>query len=301
MGLNAVRAGWERKLRSFPAWTAHRISRLPAIERARETRYRSRLAAHASELPTLTDLDARICDGLRRNGIFMTSLEALALPGSGDMFSVACEMAADYAPRARERAARGQNFLMVPPAMIMMRPNLFAWGLNDRLLNIAEAYLGLPPAYDGMAIIHTVADAREQSTRRWHRDREDRRMLKIAIYLNDVNADGGPFELDRRGEIALRADDPSAVQSCLGPAGTVIFADTARCLHRGRPAQRDRAALFYSYFSRRPRNSFFCERSGLSRAQVAALTRDLPPRQAESARWFGALPPILRMIPTAPI
>jgi len=301
MVLDALRTGWERKLRSWPAWTAHRISRLPAIERTRETRYRSRLAAHASALPRLTGLDALICDGLRRNGIFKTSLEALALPASADMFSVARQMAADYAPKARERAARGENFLMVPPAMIMMRPDLFAWGLNERLLNIAEAYLGLPPAYDGMAILHTIADGREQSTRRWHRDREDWRMLKIAIYLNDVDGDGGPFELDRRGEIATRADDPSAVQSCPGPAGTVIFADTARCLHRGRPAQRDRAALFYSYFSRRPRNSFFCERSGLSRAQVAALTRDLPPRQAESAQWFRALPSILRLIPTAPI
>ena len=301
MVLDALRAGWERKLLSLPAWTAHRISRLPAIERAREARYRSQLAAHAPAVPLLTGLDARICDGLRRDGIFMTSLEALALPGSAEMLSSACELAAGYAPKARERAARGENFLMMPPAMVMMRPDLFAWGLHDRLLNIAEAYLGLPPAYDGLAIIHTVADAREQSTRRWHRDREDWRMLKIAIYLNDVDADGGPFELDRRGEAAMRVDDPSAVQSCPGPAGTVIFADTARCLHRGRPAQRDRAALFYSYFSRQPRNSFFCERSGLSRTQVAALTRDLPLRQAESAQWFRALPPILRMIPTAPI
>jgi hypothetical protein len=151
-----------------------------------------------------------------------------------------------------------------------------------------------------MTIVYTVAGGKAESTRQWHRDREDRRMVKIAIYLNDVDGDGGPFELDTRGERASDADF-ATVRSCEGPAGTVIFADTARCLHRGRPAKRDRAAVFYSYFSRRPRNSFFCERSGLTRLQVAALTRNLPPRQAESAQWHAALPPLLRLIPSAPI
>ena len=126
-------------------------------------------------------------------------------------------------------------------------------------------------------------------------------MVRIVIYLNDVGADGGPFEFDPSGAVARIAADPTKIRSCPGAAGTVIFADTARYLHRAGPAAADRMAIFYSYFSRPPRNSFYCERSGLSRSQIAALTRTSPTRQAESALWHKAVPPLLRMVPAAPI
>lgn len=301
MGIERRIRAYARRVCSFPANTARRILSMPSIERRRDIEYRRSLSRHAAQLPNLAGLDARICEGLRQDGIFVTSLEELGLPGSAAMFETARRMAEDYAPQARARAARGEKYLMLPGAQMMMQPGLFTWGLEDRLLNIAEAYLGLPPAYDGMALVYSVADGKAEGSRRWHRDREDRRMVRIAIYLNEVDAGGGPFELDRRGRDAIQADDPDAVRSCPGPAGTVIFADTARCLHRGKPAERDRMAIFYSYFSRRPRYSFYCGRSGLSHAQISALTRELPARQMESALWYKALPPLLRVIPSAPI
>jgi len=301
MALDGLIRAYARKVRSLPANTAHRIVSMPSIQRRRETQYLESLDAHASALPDLTGLDARICEALRQDGIFVTSLDALGMPGSSEMFETARSMAMDYAAEAHARAAAGEKYLMLPSARVMMQPMLFTWGLADRLLNIAESYLGLPPAYDGMALVYSVADGKEEATRRWHRDREDRRMVRIAIYLNDVDAGGGPFELDRRGRDARQADDPEAIRSCRGPEGTVIFADTGRCLHRGKPADRDRMAIFYSYFSRQPRYSFYCERSGLSRAQITALTRELPVRQTESALWHRALPRLLRAIPSAPI
>lgn len=301
MALDGLIRAYARKVRSLPANTAHRIVSMPSIQRRRETQYLESLDAHASALPDLTGLDARICEGLRQDGIFVTSLDALGMPGSSEMFETARSMTMDYAAEAHARAAAGEKYLMLPSARVMMQPMLFTWGLADRLLNIAESYLGLPPAYDGMALVYSVADGKEEATRRWHRDREDRRMVRIAIYLNDVDAGGGPFELDRRGRDARQADDPEAIRSCRGPEGTVIFADTGRCLHRGKPADRDRMAIFYSYFSRQPRYSFYCERSGLSRAQITALTRELPVRQTESALWHRALPRLLRAIPSAPI
>lgn len=301
MALDELIRAYSRKLRSLPADTAHRIVSMPSIRHRREIEYRQNLRAHAAALPDLAGLDARICDGLLREGIFVTSLEELGIPASAEMFSAAQAMARDYAPQAHARAARGEKYLMLPAEQVLMKPHLFTWGLHDRLLDIAECHIGLPPAYDGMALVYSVADGKEEATRRWHRDREDRHMVRIAIYLNDVGPDGGPFELDRRGTDAEAADDPSAILSCPGAAGTVIFADTSRCLHRGRPAVTDRMAIFYSYFSRRPLRSFYCERSGLSRAQISALTRAMPARQVESALWYKTLPPLLRVIPAAPI
>ncbi|NJN32859.1 MAG: hypothetical protein HC824_22455, partial [Synechococcales cyanobacterium RM1_1_8] len=47
-------------------------------------------------------------------------------------------------------------------------------------------------------------------------------------------------------------------QSCIGKAGTVVLCDTAHYFHRGRPPiAQDRSAIFYSFFSRRPKHPFF--------------------------------------------
>ncbi|MBB4154060.1 hypothetical protein GGQ80_001970 [Sphingomonas jinjuensis] len=147
-------------------------------------------------------------------------------------------------------------------------------------------------------------------------------MLKVAVYLNDVGSDGGPFQLfsrvderqnDRHGYRYHEADEvhfrelfgenyADSVTSCTGPAGTVVFADTAKYFHRGAPAfARDRAAAFFSYFARRPRHPFFCERSGLTRDQLAVIAAGLPKRQQDAVLWHQALPLPLRMIPPAPL
>lgn len=301
MAIDASVRAYARKLRSLPANAAHRIISLPSIQNHRDIRYRNRLSAHAPALPALTGIDADICEGLRREGVFVTSLAELGIAQSPQMLAAARRLALDYAPEAHRRSVAEEKYIMLPAARVLTSPALFTWGLEDRLLDIAEAYLGLPPAYDGMAIVYTVADTAEEATRLWHRDREDRRMVRIAIYLNDVDGQGGPFELDRCASDHLHPHDPQTVRSCEGPMGTVIFADTGRYLHRGKPAARDRQAIFYSYFSRRPRFPFYCERSGLSRAQIKALSRGLPPRQADSALWHRRLPPLLRIIPSAPI
>lgn len=237
-----------------------------------------------------------------------------------DVVDLAWKLAQDFAPDARALAKDGQQFIIVPPERIVENPAIFQWGLQDRLLDIAESYIGLPVAYDGVAINYTVADGREVSTRKWHRDWEDRRMLKVAVYIHDVDTDGGPFEAiarhdtvqsDQQGYSYELADDAELarrlgpdfaqdVVSCTGRRGTVIFCDTARFFHRGKPATaRDRAALFYSYFANPPRHPFLCERTGLDYADAVRLSVTMPPRQRLAATWRRQLPPVLRMIPPA--
>jgi hypothetical protein len=144
----------------------------------------------------------------------------------------------------------------------------------------------------------TKADGMEAGPRRWHRDAEDRRMLKIALYLNDVDEDGGPLQVLRRQlpdhdrmvrgkfpilsqeklETALGDFDPDRdVVTCTGKAGTVIFADTAALYHRGKPASaRDRCAIFFKYMNRAPLRPFRCERSTIPRAQTRRLAASRP-------------------------
>jgi len=309
-------------LRDLPARTMFKLLNQPHLRMILERRYGEALDRHHAALPNLGDQDERILGALRRDGIFITTLDALDLPGSAAMLRTATTLAEDFAPEARALAARGEVFMMVPPHQIVQNPHVYLWGLQDRLLDIAEAYLGLPPGYDGVSINYTIADGREISTRKWHRDWEDRRMLKIAIYLHDVEDGGGPLQMICRqdsvqnGSVAFSyglADDaeiarrfgPGYVKdivSCEGPRGTVIFNDTARFFHRGKPAvTRDRAAIFYSYFSSRPRHPFFCERMGIRRRDVARLAHELPLRQRAAALWRQQLSPGVRLIPPASV
>jgi hypothetical protein len=148
-------------------------------------------------------------------------------------------------------------------------------------------------------------------------------MLKIALYLNDVDEDGGPLQVLRRRlpdhdrmvrgkfpilsqeklETALGDFDPDRdVVTCTGKAGTMIFADTAPLYHRGKPASaRDRCAIFFNYMNRAPLRPFRCERSTLSRAQTRRLAVSMPQRQRDCLLWRDSLPLVARIVPPAPV
>ena len=294
----------QRKLRMLPAKIAHGISKAAPMRCRNERRYRRARVRYQAKTPSLSGIDRHIQEQLENQGVFVTTTTSLALTSSADILDAGRQLALDFATEAHRRSAAGEKFLMVPPAATLARPELFAWGLQDRLLDIVEAYLGLPAAYDGCTILYTVADGDEEAARRWHRDREDRRMVKIIIYLNDVAAqEGGPFQLDPASDASDAAPNCQLpIITCEGPAGTAIFADTARFLHRGEPTSKnDRMVIVYSYFSRTPRYPLFCERSGLSRRQIASLAAGFGPRQREAILWRKNLPWPLRSLPSAPI
>jgi hypothetical protein len=311
----ASRQAW---LRDLPARSALRLCNHIGIRHMLGLRHARAVERHRA--PVLSGIDARIVDALNRDGIFVTSLSALGLGAHEMLLEKGMQLADRYAAEARMRAARGAPFLYIPPDWLAEHPEFFAWGMQDRLLDIAEAYIGLPPAYDGVCINYTVADGREVATRKWHRDWEDRRMLKVAVYLHGVDAQGGPFQMIKRHDSAqsdvhgyrydlasdadlvdrLGDDYHRDIVSCEGEGGTVIFTDTARFFHRGKPATaRDRAAIFYSYFAERPRHPFLCERTGMARRDIARLAAMMPARQQRAALWRDRLPLLLRMIPPA--
>lgn len=309
-----------RWLRDLPARTALKLFNRPRVRILLGRRYGKALYVHQPALPPLTAMDAEIVAALETDGIYITSIEAMELANGDAVMSEAHALADGFAREAHERTANGEVFTIVPSERVFRYPAIYLLGLQDRLLDIAENYIGLPPAYDGVTINYTVADGREISTRKWHRDWEDRRMLKVAIYLHDVDESAGPFQMIKRPDTMQNdqdgfnyelADDATLIErlgpsyaddivSCCGKAGTVIFTDTARFFHRGKPATgRDRMAIFYSYFAQNPRHPFLCERTGMPRDDVARLTTTLPKRQKSAAQWRKRLSIALRMIPPA--
>jgi hypothetical protein len=69
-------------------------------------------------------------------------------------------------------------------------------GVEPRLLDVANAYLGMWSKLEYVDVWYTppVSDAERRSSQQWHRDFNDRHLLKAFVYLVDVDEDGGPFE-----------------------------------------------------------------------------------------------------------
>lgn len=282
-------------------------------------RYYQAIAAHKSQLPVLQPNDAQIVDELHQKGMVLASLDSLNLPDSQAFFQAAKQIARNLEEQATQIPHENNYEIHATKKQLIQHPEIFNFGLNPRLLQMVESYLGLPVAYDGVSCLLSIANGEEYGARAWHRDREDRRMIKVCIYLNDVDENGGPFQVlkpdcnDRVcGSIQQRyksvykqemnsffSDDRDRDRvSCVGSSGTVIFADTARFYHRGKPPiQKHRTAVFFSYFSRNPWHPFFCERFPLSPKEIDNLAPNLTPQQRDCVNWKKNLPKAVRWIP----
>lgn len=148
--------------------------------------------------------------------------------------------------------------------------------LGERVLGIVGAYLELAPRFHYFSLLSTVIlppDAPAQYSQRWHRDSEDRKMVKVFLYLTDVEAAGaGPFTYvkgsQRGGRFGRlfpqhppvgsypppgaveRAVPADAIRTCYGKAGTLIFCDTTGLHRGGYSTTRERIMFTASYVSK---------------------------------------------------
>lgn len=251
--------------------------------------------------------------------MYITSLEALGISNTDHFLASAQKLAQELKQMSAYPLHQGKHTLTATAEQLMLYPEIFMWGGEEKLLRIIESYLKLPVAYDGFSYYYSVADLREAGPRKWHRDKEDWKMIKICVYINDVNEEGGPFEfvspefntvftklLRPKYKVVYHQDLQALLptntgrwyKSCTGAMGTVIFADTAHYYHRGKPPTKcDRAAIFFSYYSLRPKNPFFCGRSPFSQKQLNHLAKLLPQHLRNSVTWREKLPSIGKWIP----
>jgi ectoine hydroxylase-related dioxygenase (phytanoyl-CoA dioxygenase family) len=175
--------------------------------------------------------------------------------------------------------------------------------INSRLLDLANAYLEMWSKLEYVDVWYTppAGGDERRSSQRWHRDFNDRHLLKAFLYLVDVDEDTGPFEYVPRSapggeleqlwpwrplgenyppedEFAERVDGHSVTFTA--PKGTIIFCNTAG-FHRGGFAKtKPRALATFTWDSPASlkalseRNYAFDASSapGLSQTQRYALT-----------------------------
>ena len=317
------------KLLSLPSDLACRINSTDWFEQlVLLPRYHQLRDRYQASLPVLDATERLIVDRLEREGICITSLSELAIPDSQQLLAAAEPISKELAQLSHTPSHAGKHTLMATADQLLQHPEIIQWGLSARLLKIVESYLGLPVGYGALSYYYSVADGRDAGPRIWHRDKEDWRMIKVAVYLNDVDESGGPYQsvtaatnewlvttlpkykglthTEMQQLLNQRSDDRSSdnrssdnwLISCTGKAGTVIFTDTSRCYHRGKPpTHNDRAAIFFHYFSYRPKNPFYCDRSPLSSKQIVEFDRHLPPHLQGYLTWRDKYPLIGRFIP----
>jgi hypothetical protein len=176
------------------------------------------------------------------------------------------------------------------------------FALQDTFLNIANTYFGMLVKlryYNVWQTFATQSEARESQL--WHFDREDQYILKLFLYLNDVDEGAGPFtyapgthrkgsrrncqpEYFDEGGVRRTTDKQMAAAipkenwlRATGKKGTIIFADTCG-YHKGGESRTSDRLMFTCMFtspasqSKRllsyPRN---LNTAKLSKKQISAL------------------------------
>lgn len=271
------------------------------IKTPAECAYQASLAKHMSYLPILSSTDEDIVETLNTEGVFITSLEELSISSTPETL----QAAKNLMPKIPTVLSGDENEFVIHATseQIMESPEIFLWGLEERLLNIAENYFGLPVAYHGAYFRRDLVNKVERKSRLWHMDTEDRKLFKVIIYLNDINDDGGPFQYIpkeitdsvahslgyKSGYIKdksiQRFVSPSNYKSCIGRSGTVVMAGTASVFHRGKvPVADDRLTIFFDYTSRQPRFPFYCK-SSLPMEDLHSLSPRFSEQQKQCVFW----------------
>jgi hypothetical protein len=270
-----------------------RVSLLRASHRIRSMIVTPRWRAERSELAREVIAD------LQAEGVHVTSVERLlgiAAPAYREAMARASEFLEECAacehPAWRVQAASTD---LLAAELLARLPEFFLFGLNAQILSLAEQYLRVPVAYHGAVFRHSIADGVEVGPRLWHRDSEDFHVLRTVVYLNDVAEDGGPFEYiprdkslrarDADRDAPMRANDKMQLvvpsnqwKRCVGPAGTVILADSAQVFHHESLQRRtDRSVIMMGHSSRRPRDLSLALSHFPVEANTTALARLVAP------------------------
>jgi hypothetical protein len=222
---------------------------------------------------------------LNRDGIVVTSVSELL--GAATLFD---ELDATVAAREQELApsladARrhvdeagptGEKkfiYELLGPLPELDTTSVYArFALQDRLLAVVNAYFGMFVRLREYNVWRTFACASApRQSQLWHRDREDRLILKMFVYLNDIPEGGGPFtyapgthqkgpiratpEFFDEGRVQRSTDDQMAkvVASdrwikAVGQKGTIVLADT-RGYHKGGLARTSDRLMYLAMFT----------------------------------------------------
>jgi hypothetical protein len=174
-------------------------------------------------------------------------------------------------PQSRNKAFFSQ---LLTPADLDPRGVFLRFALDEKLLGTTARYLGGAPFLESVELLYSKpVEGPPAQSQQWHRDRTDRRIMKVFVYAVDVTPRNGPLSLlsrpdsDRVPESLFhyipddqmaRYVDPKRTIALTGGVGSTIMIDTQACYHLGSRCQEPRlayVAYYSSGFGYRPRES----------------------------------------------
>ena len=258
------------KFKKVPRKLKREFAKIPPFSTIQSQIYQKATNAHTKFLPQLDAQGRSIVETLRQEGTCIIPIESLGLDSSKTMLSTAYRLADNL----KQQLPNVDNSCEVGSSAEDLRefPEILLWAVEPKILDIVENYIGLPILYQYFAMRRSIADGQYSGVRRWHIDWEDRRVIKVIIYLNDVVAGGGAYEYISRdvtskamgklnysnlGYVAdekmMEAVPKSSWNTCLASKATVIISDTASVFHRAQPpVENERFSISFCYTSTKP-------------------------------------------------
>ncbi len=221
---------------------------------------------YAQDQPELDGVQERIVSEVDERGFAVVTF--------GDLFpeehwrDIEAQRDRFVAETEADLAAGGENVRVREGKEFVVRLHSYGveLGLDDpwfracasrRMLDVANAYLRMWSKLEYLDVWYSVpqpAEAKRVSSQRWHRDYNDKHLLKAFLYLVDVDENMGPFQYvpgsqpggpyadawawrplgeNYPTEEELEERIPaSAIHAFTGPQATLIFCNTAG-FHRG--------------------------------------------------------------------
>ena len=236
--------------------------------------------------PSLDAVQQRIVDELRVEGFVVLPFRELFDQASrwDGAAAAADEFVTETEEGLRREAGGEESGLRRSVKKFLVRRN--AWGvelptddpwlslaLDPRVLDLANTYLGMWSKLEYVDLWYTppTDEADRRSSQRWHRDFNDRLLLKAFLYLSDVDDEAGPLEYVPRSfpggelgdlwpwypgydgyppdaEFAERMNG-KRVETFTAPRGTLIFCNTCGFHRGGFATARPRVLATWTYAS----------------------------------------------------
>jgi len=220
----------------------------------------------ASNRPPLDELQQRIVSELEADGYSLLTFSEL-FP-DGEWQEIEEQAAAFVAQTEAGLLGEGEELRVRPGKEFVVRLHSYEVELGDddawfratrsrRMLDVANSYLGLWSNLEYVDMWYSVPQPEEKdrvSSQRWHRDFNDKHLLKAFLYLVDVDGGTGPFQYvpgsapggryadawpwrplgdnyPPENELEKRVSE-DGVKTFTGPKGTFLFCNTSG-FHRG--------------------------------------------------------------------
>ncbi len=243
-----------------------------------------------SNPPSLDDSQRQILAGLESDGYCVVPLSELF---SDDLWEELAQDAAQYSreieaqlsgdkpkkdkPPKPGKAPKKEKFFMgrrYKKTPLTMDSPWLKLGASTRMLDTINSYLGMWSKLSYADQWYTPprgSEADRLGSMRWHRDYNDQHLVKVFVYLVDVDEGTGPFEYvpgsaksgpyaevwpwQPAGETYPPQDEfaqripSSAVRTFTAPAGSMIFCNTSGFHRGGFATEKHRDIFVYNYVS----------------------------------------------------